>query len=342
MTLAPTLPPPPPTPEAKAAETPAPSDDPDSDRTLPTLQALRFDPPEIIDGGTSQLTVAATDDLSGVKYVYGTVRSPGETAVLTFAGEDASGQGTGPFTAKITVPHQAEAGGWYVATLQIVDRAGNWLNLVYNKGSVPAGGTLRVVSENADSAAPTVRSISVRDATVDAGKMNKLIVEVDDDRSGVASVTGAISSPSKTALVPFSCQPNAQTGTWDADVPIPANADCGTWTVAHVRAADKANNTAVIAAGNPVVDRATFAVGGGSCDSEPPLIDSVTLSPNVVSNASATEIAITVVAHDAASGIGSLSGRIDGPMAPNGQFPRVFFAAEPNPCLLYTSDAADE
>jgi len=318
-------------PTAKAVEPPpAPPDDPDSDRRLPTLQFLRFEPAEIPDGGTSTLSIGTSDDLSGVKSVFGTVRSPGEAAVVTFAGEETGGQGT--FSARVTIPRQAETGGWYVATLQIVDRAGNWLNLAYNRTSVPAGGTLRVVSESSDSAPPVIHSLAVRDATLDAGQMNKLIVSVEDEGSGVASVTGSIQSPSRSALVPFSCQANVEAGTWEADLPIPANADCGAWTVAHVRAADKANNTVVLAAGTPVVDAVKFVVsGGGACDAEPPLVDSVTLSPTVVSNTVATEVVVTVVAHDAASGVGSLSGRIDGPVAANGQFPRVFFAAEPNP-----------
>src|SRR5207245_647188 len=48
--------------------------DPESDRRPPVLEYLRFDPPEIPDGGVTTLSVGAVDDLSGVKTVYGVLR----------------------------------------------------------------------------------------------------------------------------------------------------------------------------------------------------------------------------------------------------------------------------
>src|SRR5262249_17298370 len=138
--------------------TPAPSPtDESGDKHAPTLQFLRFDPPEIQDGGAAVLSVGAADDLSGVKSVFGTIRSPSEAAVIPFVPQDPSGRGV--YTASLTIPHKAETGNWFVGTLQIVDKADNPLNLSFAKSNVPAGGTLHVASAESDSTAPAVHRV---------------------------------------------------------------------------------------------------------------------------------------------------------------------------------------
>jgi hypothetical protein len=303
-------------------------DDAESDRHPPVLVSLRFDPPEIRDGNTATLLVGVTDDLSGVKLVFGTLRSPSEAAIVPFSAQEG---GSGLFTAKIAIPRQAETGDWFVGSLQIMDKADNPLNLVYAKGTVPPGGSLRVTSDDSDSVAPAVRRVSVDKGTVGAGEKIQVVVDVDDDRSGVASVTGTFQSPSKAAFVPFVCRESGES-TWVGDLPIPANADCGEWTLSQIRAADKANNTAYLAGGATQLGNVGFVVsGGGDCDAEPPIIDALFFSPARVSNAAASEITLSFSIHDDRSGVGSLSGRIEGPVSANGQVPRIFFAWASDP-----------
>ena len=67
-----------------------------------------------------------------------------------------------------------------------------------------------------------------------------------DDVSGVATVSGIFQSPGKTAFIPFACKLNPDTGTWDGQFPIPGNASCGEWTLLQIRAADKAGNIASV------------------------------------------------------------------------------------------------
>jgi hypothetical protein len=308
---------------------PAPIDDPESDRHPPVLVSLRFDPPEIRDGNAATLLVSVTDDLSGVKLVFGTLRSPSEAAIVPFSAQDQAGSGV--FTAKIAIPRQAETGDWFIGSLQIMDKADNPLNLVYAKGTVPAGGSLRVASDDSDSVAPAVHRISIDRGTVAAGEKIRVVIDVDDDRSGVASVTGTFQSPSKSAYVPFVCRESGAS-TWTGDVPIPPNADCGEWTLGQVRTADKANNTAYLTAGAPQLGNVGFLVsGGGDCDADPPVIDALFFTPARVSNAAASEITLSFSIRDDRSGVGSLSGRIEGPVSANGQVPRIFFAWASDP-----------
>jgi hypothetical protein len=311
---------------AKGDGAAVPAEDPESDRHPPVLLYLRFDPPEIKDGGVATLSVGASDDLSGVKLVFGTVRSPSEAAIMPFAAQDATGSGV--FTTRITIPHQAETGDWFVASVQIVDKADNPLNLAFPKATVPQGGALRVSSDESDSTAPDVHRVSIDKASVGAGERNEIVVEVDDDRSGVGSVTGTFQSPSKSAFVPFACRAQGES-TWVGAVPVPADADCGEWTLKQLRVADKANNTAYLTVESPQVGPVAFVVsGGGACDSDPPVIDALYVSPAIVSNASASQVSLTFTIHDDRSGVGSLSGWVEGPVSASGQVPKIFFARE--------------
>jgi hypothetical protein len=314
----------------KEAEGAAPTDDPESDRRPPVLQNLRFDPQEIKDGGTAMLSVGSTDDLSGVKFVYGSVRSPSGAAMVPFSARDLTGSGV--FSATIAIPARGETGDWFVANLQIVDKAENALALVFARAAVPEGGALRVVSDESDSIAPDVHRVSIVRGSVGAGEKNQIVVDVDDDRSGVALVTGAFQSPSKSAFIPFTCAHDGESPSWEGDVAIPENADCGEWTLRQLRVVDKANNSAFLSMDAPQVGRVSFVVsGGGGCDAEPPVVDGMYFSPISVSNAAAAEITVTVTAHDDGSGVASLSGWIDGPVAASGQAPRIYFECAPDP-----------
>ncbi len=318
-----------PTPPPAASPSPSPSDDPESDRKPPVLQYLRFDPPNVQDGGVSVLTIATSDDLSGVKSVFGTMRSPSETAVIPFVGQDPAGSGV--FTVGITIPKKGETGNWFVGTLQILDKADNPLYVAYTKANVPPGGMLRVDSAESDSTAPTIRSVTVAKQTVSGGEKNLVIVDVVDDQSGVAAVNGTFQNKSKSAYIPF-VTAAAPDGTWTGDLAVPTNADCGEWSLRQVRAVDKANNAIVLAGGGQELGQVIFYVaGGGGCDSDPPVLDGLILSPNEVPNNVASTINVTISAHDDGSGIAQLTGRVEGPPSTSGQVPRIFFSATPDP-----------
>jgi hypothetical protein len=306
-----------------------PADDPDSDRRPPELLFLRFDPPEIQDGGTATLSVGTADNLSGVKSVVGTMRTPSDVVAMPFIAQDPDGDGV--FTAGILVPRHAESGDWFVGTLQLVDKVDNPASYSFARTTVPPGGALRVISTESDSAAPIVHRVVVDKTTVSGGERNQIEVDVDDDRSGVGFVTGTFKSPSKSASILFACVPKGE-DVWIGDVAVPANADCGLWSLTELRVTDKASNTAVLNADSPELAHASFNVAGsGGCDPDPPVLDSLEVAPTVVSNANATEVVLTVTAHDDGSGLVSLNGRFEGPLPTNGEVPKSFFFGQPDP-----------
>jgi hypothetical protein len=313
----------------KEPENATESEDRESDRRPPVLQSLLFNPPETRGGGTVTLSIGSVDDLSGVKLVYGSVRSPSGSASLPFSAREASGAGV--FVTTLVIPAQAETGEWFVASLQIVDKADNTLALVFARATVPEGGALRVVSDDSDSKPPDVSRVFLVKGSVDAGESNQIVVDVVDDRSGVALVMGAFQSPSKAAFIPFNCAPGSGSS-WEGDVPVPVHADCGEWTLRQLRVVDKANNSVFLAMDAPQIGHVGFVVsGGGACDSEPPVVDHFYVAPTIVSNAAAADVVLTIGAHDDASGVASISGWIEGPVATNGQSPRMPFAATSDP-----------
>ncbi len=313
-------------PAEKPAEKPAPEVDPTEDRTPPSLSLFRFDPPEVKDGGVATLTIQASDDLSGVVSVKGAVSSPGGTAVLPFEATGDGGGNFGVFVAQIAIPARAETGVWWVSNVYVLDRANNPLVANFGAATAPPGARLRVLSAESDSTPPEVRSLWVDKLTLSGGEKNGVRVEVRDDQSGVAAVRGAFQSPSKSAQVPFLCAAGADPAFWEGPVSIPANAECGRWTLQTLRVTDNAGNLALLTGLSPQMAGAEFVVAGGDCDSLPTSLERVDLSPVIVTNDAASGITITVGLSDEGHRAISISGWAAGPASTNGQVPRIFFS----------------
>ena len=313
-------------PEASDAHNaPAPAaDDPSQDRTPPVLELLRFDPAEVTDGSVATLMIRASDDLSGVGSVKGVVNNPSGTAVVEFQAQGDGGP-DGVFVARIAIPRKAETGVWYVAGLAVLDRTSNLLNERFTAETVPQGGRLLVLSADSDSTPPEVLSFWVDQPSVNAGERNAIRIEAHDDRSGVAGVRGEFWSPSRTGVIPFLCRPAAEPGFWEDVLTIPANAECGRWTLQSLRATDRADNTATYAGNSPQAADATFVVVGGDCGVTPPALERLDLSPTVVSNESASEIRVTAQLSDPGGRAISLSAWVSGPVSTSGQVPKIYF-----------------
>ena len=299
--------------------------DPASDRTPPVIESLQFDPPEITDGKVTTLFIHATDDLSGVKSVSGNIRSPSGTAVLRFQALDTGG---GMFTASIAIPSKAETGIWAVFNLIAMDGADNSRVEAYSAATLPAGGSLKVTSTESDSTAPEVRGIQIDKPSVSGGEKNTIRIDAVDDRSGTASVTGTFQSPSKSAFIYFACHAGSDPNSWESEFSIPSNADCGEWTIQQLQVSDKAGNIAYLTERSPQVGHVAFNVSGDTCDSTPPTIESLTLSPTVVSNENPSEILVTAMVRDDGTGVNSMYGWVIGPVSTNA---RVFFSCVRDP-----------
>jgi hypothetical protein len=303
-----------------------------SDGAPPVLESLRFDPAQVEGGSVTTLTVQASDVRSGMRSIWGEVRSPNRSAVIGF-GSGNVGAGTA-FTFPIAVPAAAQTGTWYVTWISLTDGAGNTkLIQAASASAAPPGGTFAAFSSDSDATPPEILRVWFDRSAVAPGEKNTITVEARDDRSGIASVAGACQSPSKSALVWFNGAVSEDSGTWTGEVTVPANADCGTWVVQQLAVKDKAGNTALIQANSPVLARAGFGVVSGSnCDFAAPTLEAFDLAPAAVPSGTATDILLTARVHDEGSGTAQVTGWFDGPPPTGGgQAPKNYFSCSADP-----------
>jgi hypothetical protein len=283
-------------------------------------------PPRIRDGGETSIVVQPIDDLSGVKDVTGMLLSPNGKATVGFSARKEGESGN--FVGRVGIPKDAEAGSWHVGWVQVSDNANNAKSFTNTAATAPASWRLIVESPDSDSTPPTLKAVWLERPAVEEKGTQIVYVMADDDNSGVASVTGTFQSPSKKALIGFGGQLKSESSTWAGTLTIPAGADCGDWTLLHIRLVDKAGNAATVAASDPLLSRVSFAVSrSGPCDGTPPELESISLVPQVVSNEVQTVIEVTAYVRDEGSGTRGVSGRVEGPR-PNVQgsdTPKIYF-----------------
>jgi hypothetical protein len=285
--------------------------DPNSDTVPPQLISIAFDPPQVTDGGDTTLVVMATDDLSGIRGISGTLTSPNGKAVQGFA-QQRDGE-TMRYVSRIHIPEKAEEGIWKISFLTMSDMATNSVTLSAAQGTLPPTALLKVSSSASDSTAPTLRNVWLERGAMRAGEHNTLYVDAQDEKSGVHLIAAVFLSPSKLARFGVGCH----TGTnnvWECDVFPPQCLDCGDWTLEQVQLQDNANNFATIRQENPAVQAVRLNITGDSCDNQPPVLQGLTLSrTEIVMSRDEPVIEVVAQVADDSCGIGGVSGQITGP-----------------------------
>ncbi|MEA2343696.1 MAG: hypothetical protein QOF63_1865 [Thermoanaerobaculia bacterium] len=285
--------------------------DPNSDTTPPQLLSIGFDPPTVQDGGDTTLVVTATDDLSGIRGISGTITSPNGKAVQGFA-QQREGE-TMRYTSRIHIPEKAEEGVWKVSFLTMSDMATNSVTLSAAQGTLPPTALLKVSSSASDSTAPALRNVWLERRAMRAGEHNTLFVDATDEKSGIHLVAAVFLSPSKLARFGIGCQKGAN-DVYQCDVFPPQCLDCGDWTLEQVQMQDNANNFSTVRNENPLVAAIRLNVTGDSCDNTPPVLQSLQLSRTEIFMGR-DEPVIEVIAQvtDDSCGIGGVSGQVVGP-----------------------------
>jgi hypothetical protein len=285
--------------------------DPNSDIAPPQLLSINFDPPQVQDGGDSMLIVTATDDLSGIRGISGTLISPSGKAVQGFALQREGD--TMRYTTRIHIQEKAEEGVWKVSFLTLSDQATNTVTLSAAQGTLPATATLKVVSSASDSTPPTVQNVWLERRAMRAGEHNTLFVDAQDEKSGVHLVAAVFLSPAKLARFGVGCH-KGSSDTWECDI-LPAQCiDCGDWTLEQVQLQDNANNFATVRADNPAVAALRLNITGESCDNTPPALLGLALSrTEIVMGRDEPVIEVTAQVTDDGCGINGVSGQIVGP-----------------------------
>jgi hypothetical protein len=293
--------------------------DPNSDTTPPQLLSIAFDPPQVQDGGDTTLIITATDDLSGIRGISGTLTSPNGKAVQGFA-QQRDGD-TMRYLSRIHIPEKAEDGIWKVSFLTLSDMATNSVTLSFAQGTLPPSATLKVISSASDNTPPTLRNVWLDRRAMRIGEHNTLFVDAQDDKSGVHLVAAVFLSPSKLARIGVGCQ-KGTTDVWQCDIAPPQCLDCGDWTLDQVQIQDNATNFNTVRGDNPAVAAVRLNITGDSCDNTPPVLQGVALSrTEIIMGRDDPTIDVTAVVSDDVCGVGGVSAQIVGPgTSSSGQF----------------------
>jgi len=302
-----------PTPQPGSKEKTGTADpkDPNSDTVPPQLLSINFDPPTVQDGGDTTLIITATDDLSGVRGISGTLMSPNGKAVQGFA-QQREGE-TMRYVSRIHIPEKAEEGMWKISFLTMSDMATNSVTLSYAQGTLPPTATLKVVSSQSDSTAPTMKNVWLDRRAMRAGEHNTLYVDAQDDKSGLHVVAAVFLSPSKVARIGVGCIKGADE-IWTCDVNPPTCLDCGDWTLEQIQLQDNASNFANIRSENQAVAAIRLNISADTCDSTPPVLQSVSLSrTEIFMGRDEPVVEVLAQVSDDSCGVGGVSAQIVGP-----------------------------
>jgi len=286
--------------------------DPNSDTTPPQLLSIAFDPPQVQDGGDTMLVVNATDDLSGIRGISGTLTSPNGKAVQGFA-QQREGETT-RYTSRIHIPEKAEEGSWKISFLTMSDMATNSVTLSAAQGTLPPTAVLNVHSSASDSTPPSLRNVWLDRRAMRTGEHNTLFVDATDEKSGVHLVAAVFLSPSKLARFGVGCQKGAN-DIYQCDVFPPQQClDCGDWTLEQIQMQDNANNFATVRNENKTVADIRLNITGDACDNTPPVLQGVQLSrTEIVMGRDEPVIDIIAQVTDDNCGVGGVSGQVVGP-----------------------------
>jgi len=297
---------------------PETSKDPNSDSQAPRLLSIEFIPPQVHDGEEATVVVTATDDLSGIRGVSGTMSSPTGKALQGFATQREGD--TNRYIGRIAIAKDAEEGMWRVSFINMSDNASNAVTLSFAQGGVPQNAVLRVISSNSDSTPPTLKNIWIERGAMRSGEKAVVNVEASDDKSGVNLVSAVFQSPSKVARIGAGCL-RSEGDVWRCELAIPTCVDCGDWQMEQVTLQDKANNLATFRLENPLVRAAKINISGDACDNTAPLLLSLTLDNRDVDvSRGATTVVVTVTASDDNCGVSGVSGQYVGPGPGSGGF----------------------
>jgi len=315
-----------PVPNQPATETNPPADpnDKTSDSIAPQLLGVEFSPPQVQDGQDALLIITATDNLSGVRNISGSVTSPTGKALQGFSAQH-EGEGA-RYIGHIQVPRDAEEGAWHINFLSLSDNASNTVHVTYAQSGLLQNAILRVSSSRPDSTPPTVKTVWLERRAMNAGEKNTVFVQAVDDKSGVQLVTGVMLSPSGLARLGFGCHAT-DNDIWACELTTPKKLDCGEWKIEQIQLQDKANNMGTER--GAAVTGVRLQIMSEACDSTPPEMRSFVLDPLTIGNSGKEVVHVTAIVTDDNSGVASISGQAAGPTAPGQEPPRAFFSLRP-------------
>jgi hypothetical protein len=170
-----------------------------------------------------------------------------------------------------------------------------------------------VIGPDSDNTPPIIVSVDVSPYEVRGGDKVTLVVEAEDDQSGVARIHGSLISPSLNARFSIACGKTGEENIFSGHAMIPKDAESGEWSLYYIRTEDEAKNTKTYYRNNysELFGQATVRVYTESSDALPPTLEDLTIGPNAVAYGEPVEIIVS--ASDDVSGISRVFGSLQSP-----------------------------
>jgi hypothetical protein len=206
------------------------------DTTNPVLTSINVDKKAAYPGDIVKLSIAASDDLSGISQVEVYYSGYSSKVALAYYNDQ-----TQKYEADIVIQDYERAGDRALNVINIYDYAGNNHEVSYDE--VLTSGDFQVINDNEDVTAPTVHGVSVDKIEARAGDIVTWSFDIRDDKSGVAYVSVAYENPAD----PYNRQYgnavyNESTKMFELKVPITEETLLGDWRIRYINVSDNANN----------------------------------------------------------------------------------------------------
>lgn len=288
------------------------------DTTPPFLHSISVSPAAVNNGDSITVFVEVTDDISGV-HGYGFSGIVKENHLLTTAlihnpdkkqyaqvlsWKQINGN---MYAGKAKISDYAMSGIWRIYDVTLVDYAGNSITKYYKDHEAPF---FQVNSSNEDVTPPVLNAISISPAVVQNGDSITVTIDITDDISGINGIgflnyMADVDRMYKTYATIASIEPGGTSKTtmitkwkhvsgsiYTGRTKIPDFASGGTWSV-QILACDKAKNN--------ISAHKSFQVNASKPDITPPVLHSLTVSPQVLSPGDTLTVTIDIT--DDVSGV---------------------------------------
>eukprot|EP00042_Codosiga_hollandica_P059532 m.919648 g.919648 ORF g.919648 m.919648 type:complete len:5113 (+) comp60190_c0_seq1:147-15485(+) len=310
------------------------------DRTAPVLSDVSLSPQQIDTSqaaATLEVTLVVSDDLSGLSscnVYFGLASSTSTLTSASFGGFASLLEGSltnGTFRTKVSIPRFAAAGQWNLQQVYCCDFTSRCSQVSTNSLIALVGGSQKLMFTQtglSDTSGPTIKALELTAHQRLDGSLDNVTYQISatDDLSGVATCVVAFSA-GNAGLADTVKFAQAAAGISNANVSasrlmdFPSYPVCNAWNLTSVRCVDFAGRATEVTA--PFVFSAfniTTLRGQTQpilCDTTPPVIKNVTLSPATVqTNAGPAVITMFVSFTDDISGLASCSAVLVNPSAP--------------------------
>ena len=227
------------------------------DTTPPTLDDITFEPSTVEAGKTFSVIVTAQDDNSGLGQLQVNIANAedGQLETISAPLTGWTALDNNQYSREHTFNQYALGGEWHVSSVHFTDVAGNAFTKSYVADTSPYKFTVTAI--NPDTTLPSISDITFDPTSANAGDTVSVIVQAEDDLSGIDYISVRVSNPESSRVIPVSSNlvgwEALEDNRYSRAFILDESAMSGTWFISYLYIRDNANNyfTTGYTSGNP-------------------------------------------------------------------------------------------